>query len=164
MSTTDTVTTLPLRFTLPGFAIDAVKETLQGIEIHAHATRPEALCPACGVAATSIHSYYTRTLRDLPCSTYAVGLILSLRRFRCRNAACTHQTFAEPLLKLAPAFARRTDRLTTILQAVGFTAGGEAGSRLSADLQIATSAETMLRKSATHEISCSPDASCPWGR
>ena len=139
------MTTLPIRFALPGFAVDAVKETTQGIEIHAHAIRPEALCPACGSPSISVHSTYNRTLRDLPCSTYAVRLVLSLRRFRCRNATCTRQTFAEPLTELAPAFARRTDRLTTILQAIGFTIGGEAGSRLTTDLRLQTSADTLLR-------------------
>lgn len=137
--------TLPLRFALPGFAIDAMNETMQGIEVHAHATRPEALCPACGACSTSVHSHYTRRLRDLPCSTYAVGVVLSLRRFRCRNATCMRQTFAEPLLELAPAYARRTERLTTILRAIGLAVGGEAGRWLAADLRTETSADTLLR-------------------
>ena len=62
-----------------------------------------------------------------------------------RNATCTHRTFAEPLLELAPAFARRTDRLTTILQAIEHAGGGEAGRRLAADLRVETSADTLLR-------------------
>lgn len=152
------MTTLPIRFAVPGFALDTMKETAQGIEIHAHAVRSEALCPVCGAASNSIHSHYTRMLRDLPCSIYAVGLVLSLRRFRCRNATCTRQTFAEPLLEVAPAFARRTDRLTIILQAIAFTAGGEAGSRLTADLCMQTSGDTLLRILRSKTL---PEASTP---
>ena len=50
-------------------------------------------CPACSFPAERVHSHYRRTVKDLPCSGYAVTLKLVVRRFCCRNAACPRRIF-----------------------------------------------------------------------
>jgi len=113
--------------------------------IDAHANSSTATCPYCQQTSGRIHSYYIRSPRDLPLSEYAVQLRLHVRRFRCLNPACIHQTFAERLPTILPLAARRTVRLTAALQQLGFALGGEAGARQTEQLRMSVSADTLLR-------------------
>jgi transposase len=72
-------------------------------------------------------------------------LVLHLRRFRCLNATCTTQTFAERLPQLVRPAAQRSVRLTIISQPLGLALGGEAGARLGATRHVPTSPDTLLR-------------------
>jgi transposase len=130
---------------LPGCEITAVSQSDHVLTITAHTTAPTASCPRCGVSSRRIHSYYTRRPRDLPLWEYAVRLVLRVRRFRCLNATCTVQTFAERLPQVVRPAAQRTVRLTTALQHLGLALGGEAGARLGTTLSMATSPDTLLR-------------------
>src|SRR4029453_14773192 len=118
-----------LPFHLPGLVVDHVSCAETVLLIYAYATSPTATCPYCHQPSGGVHIYYTRSPRDLPLSEYAVQLRLRVRRFRCLNGACAHQTFAERLPIIVPLAARRTARLTTALQQLGFALGGEAGAR-----------------------------------
>jgi transposase len=139
------MSSLLLPFRLPGFVVDQVSSTETVLMIDAHAIASTATCPYCQQASGRIHSYYIRSPRDLPLSEYTVQLRLHVRRFRCLNRACTHQTFAERLPTLVPVAARRTVRLTTTLQQLGFALGGEAGARQTQQLRMSVSADTVLR-------------------
>jgi transposase len=130
---------------LPGCEMTAVSQSGGVLTITAHATAPVARCPRCGISSRRIHSYYTRRPRDLPLWEYAVRLVLHVRRFRCLNASCTTQTFAERLPQLVRPGVQRTVRLTTALQQLGLALGGEAGARLGAKLHVPTSPDTLLR-------------------
>lgn len=72
-------------------------------------------------------------------------LAVHARRFRCLNPACARQTFAERLAEVAPAAARRTERLGGVQRCLGLALGGEAGARLAYRLAMPTSADTLLR-------------------
>ncbi len=124
------MTTLSIPFSLPGCRIDQVHADHDHLELHGSTTCATAICPSCGQSSRAVHSSYTRTLRDLPIATWRVRLLLTVRRFRCPNAACPRRTFAEPLTDLAPAFARRTARLTSLLSHLALLLGGQAGHRL----------------------------------
>src|SRR6185312_15231502 len=89
-----------------------------------------ATCPLCRRLSERVHSRYVRELADLPWRGVAVRLRLWVRRFFCDTADCRRRIFAERLPEVAPAYARRTARLTEVLRAVGFAAGGEGGARL----------------------------------
>ena len=102
-------------------------------------------CPSCGKLSTRVHSYYTRTIRDLPFSEYAVWLKLCVRRFRCLNPACQRQTFTEQLPRLAAPYAQRTHQLKRTLNEVGCYGSSEAGSRLLEKLRMKVSGDTLLR-------------------
>ena len=117
----------------------------QTVEIQGHLTGDSRACPGCGQSSQAIHSHYCRRLRDIPISTWHVQLVIRIRRFRCQNRECTRQTFAESLADLAPAYARRSSRLTTALRAVGLVVGAQAGSRLAGQLRMKTSPTTLLR-------------------
>src|SRR4051812_538999 len=122
---------------LPGCAIDQIEQDGQGLILQAHVIGVMATCPACEQSSMYVHSSYVRSPRDLPIGEQAVHIQLHVRRFRCHNPVCTRKTFVERLPALLPAYAQRTTRLTRALRTVEYAAGGEAGTRLLGQLQIA---------------------------
>lgn len=134
-----------LPFTLAGFEIQHIARSETQVTITARALTPTSMCPSCHQLSTHIHSYYTRSPQDLPISGQRVQLVLWVRRFRCLNAQCPRQTFAERLPEL-PVSARQTSRLCTILESIAVVLSGQAGSRLAQQLAIPVSADTLLRR------------------
>jgi transposase len=115
------------------------------MEITAHSTSVEAICPACQHRSRRVHSFYQRSPADLAVSSWPVRLHLTVKRFRCPVATCHKVTFVEGLPDLIARKAQRTDRLTTGLSAVAFALGGQAGSRLALKLNMPASRDTLLR-------------------
>jgi transposase len=113
---------------------------------HLAITTPTAACPLCGSDACKIHSRYIRRLADLPCSGRAVQLRLTVRRFSCPLPECPRRLFAERLPGFAEPHARTTARLRQAHESIGYALGGEAGSRLTIRLSMATSPDTLLRR------------------
>src|SRR3989440_573584 len=105
----------------------------------------QAACPLCQHSTHRVHSHYTRTLQDLPCTGKALRLVVVVRRFFCENKACARKIFAERLPELTSVYARRTTRGTEQLAELGFAQGGKAAAALSASLGIACSRMTILR-------------------
>src|SRR5207248_1006395 len=131
---------------LPGLDVHQIDITPELVTAHARATGPMATCPVCQTASARVHSRYTRTLADKPLGRAPLRLRVTARRFTCGNADCPRAVFAEPLGDLAPAHARTTAGLADAHTAIGFTAGGEAGSRLARALGLPTSPDTLLRR------------------
>jgi transposase len=117
----------------------------EAVRLQLTATAPTAACPRCAVSSSSVHSRYQRHLTDLPWSTHAVYLRLTVRRFFCRNPSCTRRIFTERLPALVAAYARNTSQRVTALRAIGMALGGNAGARLAAHLRLPTSPSTLLR-------------------
>jgi transposase len=109
------------------------------------ATAPTAACPRCAMPSSSIHRRYQRHPADLPWGTHVVRIQLTVRKFVCRNAACTRRIFTERLPDLLATYARKTHRLITVLRAIGLAVGGQAGARLATCLRLPASAATLLR-------------------
>ncbi len=130
---------------LPGFCVEQIEKTEQGIRITARATASSACCPNCQQASSRVHSYYTRCPMDLPSSGRPISLVLQVRHFRCSNRACPRKTFAEPLPNFLSPYAQRTSRLQESLRKLGEETGGEAGARLSKQQGMRCSASTVLR-------------------
>lgn len=103
-----------------------------------------------------MHSRYDRHLNDLPWQGQSVTLRVQARRFRCLNASCRRQTFAERLPEAAELAARRTNRLADLQRHLGLAVGGEPGARLTARLAIPTSADTLLRMARRASLASAP--------
>lgn len=86
-----------------------------------------------------------RRLADLPCQDQVAQIHLRARRFRCVDKQCAARIFTERFPGSVSAKARRTDRLCAVQTAIGFTAGGEPGGRLSQKLAMPVSGDTLLR-------------------
>ena len=104
-----------------------------------------AHCPDCRTRSVRIHSRYTRTVADLPWSSYVLRLQLRTYRFFCDHAACGRQTFAHRFGPALPAYARRTQRLTTRLRTIAFATTAQGGARLAHQLAMPISPRTLLR-------------------
>lgn len=135
--------TLP--FSLRGFEIQQIIRSETCLSIRACPTNSTAVCPSCQQESHRVHSYYTRSPSDLPVSGQCVQLVLRVRRFRCQNQACQQQTFAERLPDIAVS-ARQTTRLGNILESIAVVLSGQAGARLTEQLGMPVSADSLLRR------------------
>src|SRR5918998_2196851 len=134
-----------LDFVFPGLTVLELHAHADTVTLTARATQPTACCPRCATESPHVHSYYTRRPHDLPLVGSTLRLLLHVRRWRCRNAACATKTFSGPLPGLLAPAAQRTHRLTTTLQELGLALGGEAGARQSHRQAMPTSPDTLLR-------------------
>jgi transposase len=116
-----------------------------GLTILAAVKDETARCPLCGWRADRIHSWYVRTVADLPWATLVVRLQIRVRRFFCDNDACPRKIFGERLDDVTTAHAQRTERQQASLTAIAFALDGEAGARLAAQLGMPVSPDTLLR-------------------
>ncbi len=138
--------TVPLKLAPAGLVVDRHEIGGAGITVHAHSASPTSDCPACGLASSSVHSRYGRSLGDLPAHGRRLRIRLSARRFRCRNAACERRVFTERFAPdLIQAHARRTSRLDVLTHAIALALGGRPGERLAERLSMPVSADTLLR-------------------
>lgn len=103
-----------------------------------------ACCPDCGQSSDALHSRRRRPITDLPWQGLAVRLELQLRRFYCRAPGCARQTFTERVPTVVAPYARRTTRLSVVVEAIALALGGEGGTRILAALGLALSPDTLL--------------------
>ena len=102
-----------------GVVVERVDVEPDSVIILASLRRGSAACPGCGCISHRLHSRYQRRVADLPWQGRAVVLRLGLRRLRCANPRCGRQTFSEGLPGIAPAYARRSERLHLIQRHIG---------------------------------------------
>jgi transposase len=128
-----------------------VVKTDQGWIMEAHG-QSSAVCPGCQSISRSRHSWYWRSLKDLPVQGTQVILRLHLGRWRCRNDGCERRIFTERLSKVCAPYAQQTKRTGEIIAAVGYALGGRPGQRLMSRLGMPVSADTLIRqvKRAAH--------------
>jgi transposase len=139
-----------------GMQIEQMQEAENEVKVVVIATHPTSCCPLCRQPSCSIHSRYQRTVRDVPCGGRRIQLLLTVRKFFCRNPLCERKIFAERLPDLVHSWARMTIRLGEQLTSVGLATCGKAGTRLAARLGMQTTRYTILRR-----IMALPDPSYP---
>ncbi|MFF0142753.1 ISL3 family transposase [Streptomyces sp. NPDC005227] len=115
------------------------------VTLHATTTSRSAGCPSCGVISASVHSRYLRRLDEAAAAGRRVVVELQVRRFRCREAACSKATFVEQVSGLTYRHGRRSQGLQAALQRVALMLAGRAGARLSDALAAPVSRSTLLR-------------------
>jgi transposase len=135
-----------------------VDTTAAQISLLVTSTQTDVCCPLCDVPAQHRHSWYARTLADLPWGTYGVRMRLRVRKFFCDNATCRRHIFTERLPTVVAPWARRTLRLARYLVVIGLALGGEAGARLACQLESDVGPETMLRRVRSHHRQARPTA------
>lgn len=130
----------------PGLRLEEVALTADLAVALVASTAASAACPRCGTPSDRVHSRYRRTVADLPCAGRPFALRLVVRRFRCANPDCPRAVFCERLPGLLEPHARATARLTEAHRSIGFSLGGEPGSRLAERLDMPASPDTLLRR------------------
>lgn len=129
----------------PGCVVRSIQYDASVVYVFAETWSKSAICPSCGVDSKCVHSYYERILLDLPLGEQSVKIRVRVKRFRCQQAACRRQTFAETLADLAERYARRTQRVARIIWHIGQVVGGRPGMRLAQKLQIPISRHQIIR-------------------
>ncbi|MFZ1771344.1 MAG: ISL3 family transposase [Caldilinea sp.] len=100
------------------------------ILVEARTTCSAAICPSCEQKTERVHSFYGRTIQDLPWSGCPVTINLRVRRFFCDNANCKRLVFCERLAPHIASYGRHTDRQRKLLQMLAVAMGGEMTARL----------------------------------
>lgn len=124
----------------------------QGIELAADQiiasirdARLTAKCPCCGKRSNSVHSYYLRTITDLPLHGKRMTAMAEVRRFRCNNPKCGRKTFVAQIEGLSGRYSRRTLELSKHLEATLVEVPATVGARQSSTSGIPISVSTALR-------------------
>ena len=129
-----------------GMQIEQIQITETGLVIQVAATAPTSSCPLCSEISSSIHCHYQRTLRDAPCAGRRVQLLLTVRKFTCRNPYCERKVFTERLPDFVEPWARTTLRFCQQITSIGLATCGKGGKKLAARLGMQTSRNTILRR------------------
>ncbi|GAB4019213.1 ISL3 family transposase [Spirosoma migulaei] len=132
----------------------AIGET--AIQISLIATQTVGRCPACQLPTNKVHSFYHRTLTDLPICGKAVSLRIHLRKFFCRNDQCNRKIFAQTASDYFFPYARRLNRAQRPLQAIALLTGARPGARLCELTGQPVSHSTLLRISRRTPVQNQP--------
>jgi transposase len=134
-------------FSLPeGLEVEQIELPGNVLAVAIISVLPCSCCPLCSQASSHIHSWYQRTLRDVPCAGRQVVFHLSVRKFFCRHQECARKIFTERFPTFVEPWAQVTKRLFEAVQAVGFATSGELGTRLADRIGIHSSPTTVLRR------------------
>nr|WP_236038491.1 ISL3 family transposase [Ktedonobacter robiniae] len=134
-------------FSLPdGMLIEQFQISEKSLVITVVATSLTSCCPQCFEASSSVHCHYQRTLSDISCMGRRVQLLLTVRKFSCRNPFCSRKVFAERLPTFVEPWARTTIRFCQQITSIGLSTCGNGGARLAAHVGIQTSRQTILRR------------------
>jgi transposase len=151
MSSREETETLAALFLFPeNIAVEAVYPTKIRLTLQISCTLKSAFCPLCQQSSERIHGKYGRTVADVPCGGRLVTLALTVRKFVCSTQACPRRIFTERLADLVQSYARMTNRLSEVLQTLGFATCGELGERLVPKLGMHVSGPTLLRRMRAH--------------
>ena len=126
--------------------LDCVRPSHNAVILAIKTAARLALCPRCHRRSTRIHSRYLRHVADLPWHGVSVRLELYARRFRCRNSLCPQRIFCERLPRVVGHYTRKSVRLQAALELIGFAVGGESGARITRELGLTVSPDTLLRR------------------
>ncbi len=76
-------------FPLPeGLEITSISDTPEEVLVRVTSHRESSPCPLCSTPSSAIHSYYRRHPLDLPCAGRPIRLLLTVKKFFCRQATC----------------------------------------------------------------------------
>lgn len=124
--------------------INEIKKENNMLYIYCQSAKNEANCPFCNEISSSIHSRYTRTIKDLPIQQYGVKLVIKVNKYFCNNEKCNHKTFAEKF-DFVEEKAVRTKRLTEYIEKIGIRNSSMDTVRDLKDNFINVSVNTVLR-------------------
>jgi transposase len=129
-----------------GFTVVSSSVADDGATILVRSTSPTSQCPRCGSVSGRVHSRYRRQISDLPLAGRPVKLLAEVRRLRCEAVGCEQKIFAERFTDgvVAP-WARRTDRLETLVHHLGLALGGRPAASFARRLMLPVSNDTLLR-------------------
>ena len=129
-----------------GFIVVSVQSVGEGVEILLRSRHGSGTCPDCGRRSHRVQSRYIRRPLDLPLGGRRAFLAIMARRFWCDTAICWRRIFCEQFDHgVLSRYARRTQRLETIVHHLGLALGGRPGAAFATRLMMPVSKDTLLR-------------------
>ncbi|MEP3329805.1 transposase family protein, partial [Sedimentitalea sp.] len=125
--------------------VERVERTTAGSWVVSGSLAQRGICPGCGSRSRRRHGWRRRRLQDFPAHGEVVIVDLRVCRWRCTSRQCRLVTFSDQAPAVAGPLARRTSRVSLIVQHVGHAAGGRPAERLMHRLGIPVSDDTILR-------------------
>ena len=129
---------------LNGYVVEMVTVLQGALRVVVEVRQSSAACPNCNQVSSRVHSRYWRTPADVTAFGLHLELRVYARRFRCENRECPQRFFAERLPDI-PAWARRSDRISTLLAYTALSVGGLPGGRIAYLYGLGYSRHTLLR-------------------
>lgn len=134
----------------PGFILRYSNISAHTITVGLMSSLPFGTCPLCRHTSHKVHSYYERSVSDLPMSGKVVCLRISVRKFFCQQSECCRKIFAERFHTCLPAYQRRLQRSTLQIGQIGLSCGSKPGARICKVIGLPVSASTVLRVIKKH--------------
>jgi transposase len=113
-----------------GVEIEGIHPDRDGLTIILRTSRKAVPCLDCDQLSECVHGWYPRTLADLPWQGVAVQFLLKTLRWFRRSSVCSRSIFTERLPEVVHVSARRTNRLSDVVEAAAFALGDDARARL----------------------------------
>lgn len=130
---------------LPKFAITKTEHVNALITVFASTKTKRSRCPVCETFSSTIHDFYYRKVSDLPAFQNPTVIILKTRKFKCQNPKCIRKVFSEQTPTTVRRYARRTNRVSTLLDCWSIELTGKLGSLISKQQLIYVSISTITR-------------------
>ena len=139
-------TEIDLSVFFPG-SIKIIKITNIKKEIHIYIKSQTHIqtCPSCKQECNEYHSTYRRKIQDLPILGKTVYIHLSAYRYYCHNNECKQKVFSETVDGFFGFKKRMTKRLEEFLIILTLNTSCEGASRVSQQLGINISGDTLIR-------------------
>ncbi|MFW2475922.1 MAG: ISL3 family transposase [Sediminibacterium sp.] len=134
------------------FLVIGCERTPSGVVVEVNSCGSCNYCPACFHKTSSVHSYYYRTVMDLPILGYQTTIKLRARKFRCLNDECDRKIFTERFDKYVQKGKRLSARLRMRIEKIAFHAGGNGGARLCKVMGMPVSGSTLIRCIYQHRV------------
>ena len=116
------------------------------IKVIIHMDNGSAICPHCQQKSFHLHSYYQHAVCDLPICGNPEQLLIHSRNHYCYNPDCNCRIFCDRLEDWVWRYARKTQKLRSLmLTVVKASGGGNPSVRLGNALQLKGSRNTFLR-------------------
>lgn len=136
---------------LPKFSINDIEHENGKITIFASIKSSRSQCSICGRSSSSVHDHYHRKIADLPVFQNTTLLFLKTRKFKYSNSSCPRKVFSEQTSHLKR-YARRTFRVSQLLDSLSIELTGKLGSQLSKLFSLPVSCSTVTRIALKQEL------------
>ncbi|MDA7716901.1 ISL3 family transposase [bacterium] len=127
------------------FEIVSVIREYDYVHIYLESKQKYCFCPKCNAASTKLHSYYSRTFKDLPMFGNKSTIFLRSRKLYCLNDNCQARIFTERFSEHFFPYKRSTSRLEKAALDLVIEAGGKPSERIAKILGFPISDTTLLR-------------------
>lgn len=127
------------------FEVTAFHQMDHQVILSVQSRQKECPCPLCKIPSRTRHSYYYRTIRELPAFDNMVFLKLKAKKWYCQNPDCIRKVFTERFEHYFTRYKRFSDRLREKLLNIALLVGGNAGEKLCRTLSISATSSTLIR-------------------